>query len=367
MDLRKEYYNPKSGFVSAKKLYEKVKHLGYKMKDVQAFIKSQEVNQRFVPPKKEKFVPLYANDDYERWQADLVDMRNLPANRNHGYKWILCVIDVFSKKAWARPTKTKAANEVTEAFYDIIKEEGTVATQLDTDNDKAFLGRPFQELIDAFGIYHNVNIPGDHRAQGVVEQFNKILKRLLYKYMEAYETNDWVDALQDLTYNYNHSFNSAIQGEPTNYSKVKVRAIRRKRLEKAHVRRFEVGDRVRLRNPRNVFSKGYEAQWSKMIYTVERRQGSKYFLVGKPEPVKGENLQPIDPHMVQHINPYLAHEEERRSHRRSQRISRRIRQEGVEQAREAENLLNPSIARRAAVDIERRARRPPERGFLLER
>ena len=49
------------------------------------------------------------------WTADLVDMSSFPRS-NKGYKYLLTVIDVFSKYGWIVPLKTKIAKEVALAF-----------------------------------------------------------------------------------------------------------------------------------------------------------------------------------------------------------------------------------------------------------
>ena len=54
------------------------------------------------------------------WTADLVDMQSF-ARTNKGYKYILMIIDVFSKYGWAVPLKTKTGLEVTKAFQDLWK------------------------------------------------------------------------------------------------------------------------------------------------------------------------------------------------------------------------------------------------------
>ena len=51
----------------------------------------------------------------EIWSADLVDMQTF-SSFNEGFKYILTVIDVFSKYAWAVPIKDKSAATVTKAF-----------------------------------------------------------------------------------------------------------------------------------------------------------------------------------------------------------------------------------------------------------
>ena len=47
----------------------------------------------------------------EQWQMDLVDMQKL-SKWNKGYKYMLTVIDVFSKVAWAEPLKTKSTKDM---------------------------------------------------------------------------------------------------------------------------------------------------------------------------------------------------------------------------------------------------------------
>ena len=54
------------------------------------------------------------------WTADLVDMQSF-SRSNKGFKYILMIIDVFSKYGWAIPLKTKTGSEVMKAFRDLWK------------------------------------------------------------------------------------------------------------------------------------------------------------------------------------------------------------------------------------------------------
>ena len=49
------------------------------------------------------------------WAADLVEMQSF-SRKNKGYKYILMIIDVFSKFGWAIPLKTKTGLETTKVF-----------------------------------------------------------------------------------------------------------------------------------------------------------------------------------------------------------------------------------------------------------
>ncbi|KAJ8913871.1 hypothetical protein NQ315_005668 [Exocentrus adspersus] len=67
------------------------------------------------------------------WQSDLAEMGNY-AKDNRQYKYILVVIDCFSKFLWTRPIKNKRGQEVTQAFEDILLHTNKrVPTNLQTD------------------------------------------------------------------------------------------------------------------------------------------------------------------------------------------------------------------------------------------
>ncbi|XP_008206133.1 uncharacterized protein LOC103316107 [Nasonia vitripennis] len=69
----------------------------------------------------------------EVWKADLVEMQPY-AQENKGYKYLLTVIDVFSKNAWAVPLKQKTRNEVAAAMKSVL-DQGRVPKNLHTDRE----------------------------------------------------------------------------------------------------------------------------------------------------------------------------------------------------------------------------------------
>ena len=82
-----------------------------------------------------------------QWQAHLTDMQGI-ARQNGGIRYILTVIDVFSKFAWAIPVDSKDAKAITAAFKQVL----TVANprhprRLQTDKGKKFFNFDFQALI----------------------------------------------------------------------------------------------------------------------------------------------------------------------------------------------------------------------------
>ena len=57
----------------------------------------------------------------EIWAADLIDMQAFSKD-NNGIKYLLTVINIFSKFAWISPLKRKTGQEVANAFSRILRE-----------------------------------------------------------------------------------------------------------------------------------------------------------------------------------------------------------------------------------------------------
>ena len=53
------------------------------------------------------------------WAADLVHMQ-LISKFNKGFKFLLCVIDIYSKYAWVIPLKDKKGVSIVNAFQSIL-------------------------------------------------------------------------------------------------------------------------------------------------------------------------------------------------------------------------------------------------------
>ena len=58
------------------------------------------------------------------WGVDLADMQLL-SRYNKGIRFLLCVIDIFSKYAWVVPLKDKKGISVVKAFQSILKQSNS--------------------------------------------------------------------------------------------------------------------------------------------------------------------------------------------------------------------------------------------------
>src|SRR5438552_2641405 len=98
------------------------------------------------------------------------------SKQNKGNRYILTVIDCFSKYAWALPLKDKTGSSLKEAFEKISKER--ICTKLWTDLGNKFKNKIFSDWLKQNGIelYHTQN---EGKAV-VIERFNRTLKEKMY-------------------------------------------------------------------------------------------------------------------------------------------------------------------------------------------
>ena len=204
----------------------------------------------------------------EQWTADLIEVINI-AKYNRGYRYLLTVVDVFSKHAWVQPVKNKTGKAVTDAFEKILKTGGRKPINLQTDDGKEFYNKTFQELMKRKDIHH-FSTSGDSKAS-VVERFNRTLKQRLYRYFTVKNTLNFVPVLQDLVQGYNRSYHRSIKRAPNqvtqaNSSEVWETLYGGKKKKKTP--RLKVGDRVRLNEKFRTFKKGYLPGWTEEVFVV---------------------------------------------------------------------------------------------------
>ena len=204
-----------------------------------------------------------------QWQADLADMQGL-ARQNGGLRYLLTVIDVFSKFAWVVPVKSKDAKAVTEAFNSVLQEAAPrKPARLQTDKGKEFFNSTFGDLMKRTGIQHFAS-ESDQKA-AVVERFNRTIKTRIWTYLSDKGTVRWSDVLQDLVRSYNHSRHRTIGMAPAD--------VEKKDEDRLWVRMYGDGDThlkpplphgamVRINKNKGVFDKGYMPNWSKEHFSI---------------------------------------------------------------------------------------------------
>ena len=202
------------------------------------------------------------------WEADLVDMTKL-SRQNKGYKFLLVVIDTFSKFAFVEPLKNKSGAEILRAFSTILRESKRKPQKLRTDQGTEFTNAPFQNYLrkQEIGFY----TANSSVKPSIVERYNKTLKGRMYRHFTALNTLRYVDVLQDLVNSYNATFHRSIGMAPNRVSLLNVGLVRRrlqKRSQKKVKQKYKLGDYVRLSLAKRLFKKGYMNNFTEEIFVV---------------------------------------------------------------------------------------------------
>jgi transposase InsO family protein len=102
----------------------------------------------------------------------------------------LNVVDIKSQKAWSEKLTSKGAVDVTGAMKKILKDiqrDGKVVKNLITDSGKEFFNKHFANLLETLfdePIEHHTSSPKDFAKNGIVERFNRTMRRRVEGFMK---------------------------------------------------------------------------------------------------------------------------------------------------------------------------------------
>ena len=80
-----------------------------------------------------------------------------------------------------------------------------------SDSDTVLLGDRFQEFIKNKDIIHNTAVINDHASLGIIDRFALMLKSILTKHRQIYNTANWKDILNKVIKIYNDSSHKGIK------------------------------------------------------------------------------------------------------------------------------------------------------------
>lgn len=213
----------------------------------------------------------------EQFQADLADLQSL-TGYNDNYKYLLTCIDIFSKYAWAIPLKDKKAESIVSAFQKIFLER--IPQSLQTDEGKEFTNQLFQNFLKKNNV-HFFTTHNETKAS-VVERFNRTLKTKMWKYFTEMNTHRYIDIIDQLLHSYNHTWHRSIKMEPVSVTldnqeqvwKTLYGNMYKQETLNGNMSKQEsvlkVGDTVRISQQKMRFQKGYEQNWTREIFTIEK-------------------------------------------------------------------------------------------------
>ena len=282
--LHKIYFDPShpASFEGPLRLYKAVKkdkiynisHSEIKrwIQNKESYSKNKGVNRQFQRSR----VIVSGIDD--QWDIDLASFISF-SDENDNYKYLVCVIDIFSRYAWIIPIKDKKAENIVQAF-NIVLAEGRKPRRLRSDAATDFTSKKFQRNLNDKGITHFTT--HNEKQANFVERFIQTIKSKIFRYMIERNDARYIDILPKLVDSYNKTWHSGIRSEPINVNQTnekqlwwqmywpKYKYVHKKKRKKIKYK-FNISDTVRIAYTISAFSREYGMKWSTEIFKIIRR------------------------------------------------------------------------------------------------
>ena len=294
LSIYKKYNRP-----GAQKLFLLAKSEGIQttLKDVQSFISSRTEEQQLKESKhtKQSNGHIVSYSPFNRLQLDIFVLKKYE-DYNKGYGYILCIIDVFSRKVWTFPLKSKGLIDTTPAIKKFFSTSGLhefnskALVIIMSDSDSAFRGdnrdkdQNFQKILSNNNAVLEPVKLNDHHALGVIDIFAKNLKRVLSKEFLENKDTEWVSILPKIIEQYNNTPHTALDNitpEQAISDPKKREHVMHLNILKAHDNGFvtdlKPGDKVRI-DDTSLFKKGTESRWSDEVHVVQSASGKSVTL-----------------------------------------------------------------------------------------
>ena len=300
--LGKMYNDDKIGIgIGVKPFYNKVadQYVGIGKIKVGNFLNDQSSYQITKPEPKVVNKPIITTYPNQRWNIDLIDVA-MYASKNNNCKYILTVIDNFSKYVFAIGLKEKNAKSILDGMKKIIKDQAqnTYPRMIQSDNGGEFKNGLFEEWAEENKITLKLSMSYQPTSNALIENYNNLLRKMIREGFIRHNNLNWIEHLNDYLYNRNHSRHSTTGYQPAEiwragrnklkrHKDVKVKDAReriknkaRASMERYEAYEYEVGDMVRVlesslySSARNLLKAGKKkliiAKYSPDIYTIAK-------------------------------------------------------------------------------------------------
>jgi len=138
----------------------------------------------------------------EIWAADLADMQAL-AKDNDSFKYLLTVLDTFSKYGWIVPLEDKTGKSTADGFAKILASSRRKPGKVWVDKGKEFYNKDVKKLV---ALYSTEN----EEKSCVVERWNSSMRDKMFKYFSANSIKKYIDVLDAHVDQYNNKVHSSI-------------------------------------------------------------------------------------------------------------------------------------------------------------
>ena len=229
------------------------------------------INEIYSKPPKKNYITnktdVYYIDDI--WSLDILDLKDYGPENNRGYRYVLVIIDNFSKFGWTIPLKNKNAQTIKDSFENILMSSKRKPNLIESDRCKEIYNNIFQNFLNK----NNIKLYSRNSSYGAVfaERFNRTIRDLPKKIVFEQGDAKWIDILPTTTKQYNNKVHSSTKLTLIQASLKKNEAFVYKNLldKRNKIKpKYEIGDLVRTADLKKTFSKGDTTNWSYKLYKI---------------------------------------------------------------------------------------------------
>ena len=282
MDLKSIYFNPKDigSFGGVNRLYQSAKNIYPQItqKNVKDWLSGKLEYSLYKDARKTwNRNRIFVSQIDEQWECDLLDV-NYDSRKNKGIRYLLVIIDVFSKYLFVKPLKNKKADFLVKAFEEVFKESGRIPKKIRTDRGLEFENRKFRKMCDDNNIIFFTSTNQTIKCS-VVERVNRTLRSRIER-AKFHNKGVYYNILQDIVDSYNRSMHRTIGMPPSSVSKSDEPVIFEKMYDaknmlelfsrKQNKIKFKPGDDVRQKYDLKPLEKSYLQKWTDIVYKVDK-------------------------------------------------------------------------------------------------
>ena len=229
------------------------------------------MNEIYSKPPKKNYVTNKTDEYYidDIWSLDILDLKDYGPENNRGYRYVLVIIDNFSKYGWTVPIKNKNAQTIKDSFENILLGSKRKPGLIESDRGKKFYNKIFQDFLNK----NNIKLYSRNSSYGAVfaERFNCTIRDLLKKIVFEHGDANWVNILPTVTKQYNNRIHTSTKLSPKDAYLKKNEGIVYKNLldkRKKVKPKFQINELVRTPDLKKTFSKGDTTNWSYKLYKI---------------------------------------------------------------------------------------------------
>jgi transposase InsO family protein len=270
--VKRRYVNlTQKGSFSGAHGFRKVVSSGLSRKKLSSVLKTIPAYYLHLPLRKKiKTRRVFASKINEQWVIDLADIQKL-ARFNYGKRYILCAVDVLSKKAYIVAIPNKSGKVVAKALEEILERADGIPDKIQSDRGTEFYNSFMKKLLKKYGI----KLFSVHSAKKAVliERFIRTLFGKISRYLTKMKTRRFVHKLRYFERLYNKSYHRSIKMSPQEVTTENESEVRRN-LYAYDVPpmykepSFKVGDACLVAKRKKTFEKGYGQNYINEVFFI---------------------------------------------------------------------------------------------------